>query len=139
LGKIAESKAYSLKFRFMQNKASPLMEDDFEYDDEDDEITQLIIEASTPRQVRLPISVKKWTTLYYLFALSVIVAGAVLLSKFSWWIVLAYPLIAGGIVGRIGSDLEWNLTARRKLEEDLAQQRDTFINHPCYTIRTNTK
>jgi tetratricopeptide (TPR) repeat protein len=133
LGRIEESKADALKSQSIKKKArlifplQPAPEDDDEDYDEDEEIEKLITDASKPRQVGSRISVKKFTSLYYLSALLVIVVGIVLLWKFSMWAVFAFAIIAGGFVGWIGSDLEWNWTARQNLEEDLEKQRAAFV------------
>jgi hypothetical protein len=65
--------------------------------------------------------------LYYVCGLLVIIAGGLLLARISLLVFFAFAIIAGGFIGWFGSDLEWNLSAKRKLEKDLEEQQNASI------------
>ncbi|GHV79887.1 hypothetical protein AGMMS49944_16780 [Spirochaetia bacterium] len=135
LGRFDEAKADSLKVQDIQKKAKmivtfqpdPLEDDEDEGNDEVDEIKKLISEASKPRQSRSRIPVDILVVLYYVCGLLVIIAGCLLLWNINLWVVFAFAIIAGGFIGWFGSDLEWNMMAKRKLEEDLEKQQNAYI------------
>jgi tetratricopeptide (TPR) repeat protein len=133
LGRFDEAKADSLKVQDIQEQAKRIvtfqpdsLEDD-EGNDEVDEIKKLISEASKPRQSRSRIPVDTLIVLYYVCGLLIIIAGGLVLAGISLLVFFAFAIIAGGFIGWFGSDLEWNLTAQRKLEEDLEKQQNAFI------------
>jgi tetratricopeptide (TPR) repeat protein len=108
-------------------EVEPDNEDEDEGDDEVDEIKKLISEASKPRQSCSRIPVDALIVLYYVCGLLIIIAGGLLLARISLLVFFVFAIIAGGFIGWFGSDLKWNMTAKRKLEEDLEKQQNAFI------------